>query len=132
MKSNNNHITLIVLSILDAIYIIYVLNYFKTKYNIAHPVLYFQSDYFKHPIEKTVVPQSMVCPFGNDASWLLALFVLIRCSMIVMYGKSQSIKYISILVLVMSVLLSLMNFNVLLYLIPHLLVEYYIIDKYLQ
>ena len=41
---------LLILSVLQSIYIIYILNYFKTRYSFAHPLLDFSSSYFKHPI----------------------------------------------------------------------------------
>ena len=59
-----------------SIYIIYVLNYFKTRYNFAHPITYFNNKLLYHPIGMSDVPKSKVCKLGNILSWVLALFIL--------------------------------------------------------
>ena len=42
---------MIKLALIHSIYIIYVLNYFKTRYNFAHPITYFNNKLLYHPIE---------------------------------------------------------------------------------
>ena len=39
------------ISLFLAIYIVYMLNFFKTKVSIAHPLTFFDNDYLYHPIE---------------------------------------------------------------------------------
>ena len=42
---------LLLISFIEAIYVIYMLNYFKTKYSIAHPFTYFNNKYLFHPLK---------------------------------------------------------------------------------
>ena len=43
---------LLLVSIIEALYVIYMLNFFKTKYSLAHPLSNFNNEYLKHPIRK--------------------------------------------------------------------------------
>ena len=118
---------LILLGIFQGLYIVYMLNYFKTCYSIAHPLSYFENSYLYHPIGKSDKPISNVCQFGHQVSWLLAGFVIIRNIMISKnYGKNI-LRKMSILMLIISVIVSMLNFNVILYLLPHYILEYYLI-----
>lgn len=121
----------IFLSVIHAIYIIYVLNYFKTRYNFAHPITYFNNKLLYHPIGMSDIPSSKVCKLGNILSWFLALFILVRAVLYVkMPGLRKLLKQISLVGLILAVALSMLNFNVVLYLIPHFIIEIYI-QKYL-
>ena len=113
-------------TILEMIYIMYVLNYFKTKYSIAHPLTYFESDFLHHPIisEEVSNPMSMICPFGHRASWylvgyILARYILISCNLVNKKSMQKINRYIFTLVLSVS----LTNFNAVLYLLPVFLYE---------
>lgn len=118
---------LILLGIFQGLYIVYMLNYFKTCYSIAHPLSYFENSYLYHPIGKSDKPISNVCQFGHQVSWLLAGFVIIRNIMVSKnYGKNI-LRKMSILILIISVIVSMLNFNVILYLLPHYILEYYLI-----
>lgn len=122
---------LISFSVVHALYIIYVLNYFKTRYNFAHPITYFDSKLLYHPIGMSDVPKSKVCKLGNILSWFLALFILCRAVLYVHRpGLRKLLKQISLIGLILAVTLSMINFNVVLYLIPHFIIEIYI-QKYL-
>ena len=119
------------LSVVHAIYIIYVLNYFKTRYNFAHPITYFNNKLLYHPIGMSDVPKSKVCKLGNILSWFLALFILIRAVLFVYNSKLRKVlKQISLIGLILAIILSMLNFNVVIYLIPHFIIEIYI-QKYL-
>ena len=119
------------LSVVHAIYIIYVLNYFKTRYNFAHPITYFNNKLLYHPIGMSDVPKSKVCKLGNILSWFLALFIIIRAVLYVNRPPLRKfLKKISLVGLILAVTLSMLNFNVVLYLIPHFIIEIYI-QKYL-
>ncbi len=119
------------LSVVHAIYIIYVLNYFKTRYNFAHPITYFNNKLLYHPIGMSDVPKSKVCKLGNILSWFLALFIIIRAVLYVNRPPLREfLKKISLVGLILAVTLSMLNFNVVLYLIPHFIIEIYI-QKYL-
>jgi hypothetical protein len=115
---------LLVIGIIQASYIIYMLNYFKTKYSLAHPLLNFNSNYLKHPIGKSDKPISNICNFGHQSSWLIALFVLLRPFLL-----CKNIKNISILLLIIVITFSFLNFNAVIYLLPYFFVEIYLIKK---
>jgi hypothetical protein len=76
-----------------------------------------------HPIGKSDIPSSKVCKLGNMLSWYLALFILIRGFLI--YNKQYSLilKRLSILILIIGVTMSMLNLNVVIYLIPHFIIE---------
>ena len=122
---------IIKLAVIHSIYIIYVLNYFKTRYNFAHPITYFNNKLLYHPIGMSEVPKSKVCKLGNILSWFLALFILLRSILYINKPKLRPIiKQISLIGLILAIILSMLNFNVVLYLVPHFIIEIYI-QKYL-
>ena len=123
-------ISLNCMSLIEIIYVIFFLNYFKTKYSIAHPLSYFDNKYLYHPIGKSDIPVSNVCKFGQDASWLIVSFILIRT--IVVSNKLLGINLIrnfSSFTLITIIIFSLLNFNVLLYLVPFFITEYTLIKR---
>ena len=87
------------LPIIHSIYIIYVLNYFKTKYSFAHPFTYFNSDLLYHPIGKSVKPSSKVCKLGNILSWWLAGFIIVRGVLFYNNMYAKSLRKISLILL---------------------------------
>ena len=40
---------LIIVSVIEAAYVIYMLRYFKTRYSIAHRLVKFKSEFLRHP-----------------------------------------------------------------------------------
>lgn len=111
---------------IEAIYIIYMLNYFKTKTNFAHP-LHFDNPYLYHPIEKIEKEQNLICPFGHDASFVLAGYLILRgialdFSPDLFLLKSCYHKYI----LFITLGISLTNFNATVYLIPFFFYEFFV------
>ena len=120
------------LTILVSVYIIYVLNYFKTTYSIAHPISYFKNSYIFHPIYNTRTERSMICQFGHDASWLLVLFILMRIYIIKhKIIPMKQIKQISTLVLSSVFIVSLVNLNAVLYLLPYYILELLYIKNFI-
>ena len=115
---------ILLLNIFQAIYIIYMLNFFKTKYSLAHPLSNFSSDYFNHPIGISEEPISNICEFGHQSSWFLAIFVIIRTLFINKYTKQ-----ISLIVLIIAGTFSMLNLNAVIYLIPHFIIEIYLIKN---
>ena len=114
----------ILLNIIQAFYIIYMLNFFKTKYSLAHPLSNFSSDYFNHPIGFSNEPISNICEFGHQSSWILALFVILRTLFI-----NKFTKQISLIVLIITAIFSMLNFNAVIYLVPHFIIELYLIKN---
>ena len=115
---------LILLSVIQGIYIVYILNFFKTKYSLAHPLLNFSSDYMKHPIGVNNTPISNICEFGHQVSWFLAIFILLRSIF-----KNKFTKHISLIVLIVTATFSMLNFNAVVYLLPHFAIEIYLIKN---
>ena len=111
------------LPIIHSIYIIYVLNYFKTKYSLAHPFTYFNSDLLYHPIGKSVESNSKVCKLGHILSWWLAAFIIVRGVLLYNNKYNSILKKISLVFLILAVMLSMLNLNVVIYLIPHFVIE---------
>ena len=118
---------LVLLGIAQSLYIVYMLNYFKTCYSVAHPLTYFENSYLYHPIGKADKPISNVCEFGHQVSWLLAGFIIIRNILISRKLGRNVLRKFSTLVLIITLIMSMLNFNVVLYLLPHYILEYYLI-----
>ena len=121
---------LLLFTLLESIYIIFILNHFKTKYNFVHPLTYFENKFLYHPIGKVQKPTNMICPFGHICSYMLSFFLIIRYIMVKKkLMNKNSIRVISVYVLIISILLSFMNFNAVIYLIPYFIIESYIINQ---
>ena len=112
----------LLITILECIYIIYMLNFFKTIYNIAHPSTYFNNELFYHPINIKSYPRSMICKFGNYMSIVICIFLIIRCCFSC-NNKEKYMKYHKY-ILLLCMLLTLINFNALLYMIPVIIYEF--------
>ena len=82
---------LLLVSIIEAFYVIYMLNFFKTKYSLAHPLSNFNNEYLKHPIGKSDIPISNICEFGHQSSWLLAAFIILRPFFMNKYTRNLNI-----------------------------------------
>lgn len=112
-------------SVILAIYIVYMLNFFKTTYSFAHPLTYFNNKYLYHPIVNTETKENMICKMGNHGSWIIALFLILR-----FYLLKKNIKTCSIVVYLLILILSFLNLNAVIYLIPYFILELLLI-KYL-
>ena len=76
--------------IVEASYIVYMYNFFKTSKSIHHPLEYYFADkplgeFLKHPID-TGEYENKICPLGNVSGWLIGLWILARKSLIIRYG----------------------------------------------
>ena len=119
---------MIIISLVEAIYVIYMLNFFKTRYSFAHPLTYFDNRIFRHPIGKSSEKQSQICSFGHVGGYIIAFFIIAR--LITVQYNILSINTILLFnkLAVMTVfILSLLNFNAVLYLIPFFIIEGYLI-----
>lgn len=113
----------IITGIIHSIYIIFILNFFKIKYSLAHPITYFNNNLLFHPIGISDKPRSNVCKLGHILSYYLAGYIFIR-SILIYFNKFKTIlKNLSLLILVLCIILSMLNFNVVVYLIPHFIIE---------
>lgn len=119
----------IIINIIEAIYIYYMFNIFKTNYSIHHPMEYFilknLPDYYYHPIS-TGKYESKICPFGHLCGTLFILFFLFRIIYYKVYQKRET--FITKIVIIIAIIMSLsMNMNAFIYLLPILLIEYYLL-----
>jgi len=105
--------------ILIALYILYMFQFFKTSISFNHPLEFYildnVSNYYNHPISTTDY-ESKICSFGKDIIWLLVIYLLYKSY----YGTNKTINRIVIFI---TFILSLMNFNAVLYLIPYFISE---------
>ena len=118
------------ISIVEAVYVIYMLNYFKTKYSLAHPLSNMSSDYFNHPIGVHKKPISNICKFGHDGSFILAIYLVLRGYLY--ENKSVNKKKLLMfnkMVILAVFLFSLMNFNAVVYLLPIFIIEIYLFSN---
>ena len=121
---------LLTVTVLEIVYVIYMLKFFKTHYSLAHPLVKFNSEYLKHPIGKFSEKQSMICQLGHDGSKLIGLLLLIR--FITIYNLKFNVKRVASankFVLFIIGILSFMNFNALVYLIPFFVCEIFLIKN---
>lgn len=114
-------------SIIISIYVIFMLNFFKTKYSIAHPVTYFKNSYLYHPIKNVDTPRNMICKMGNHGAWFMALFIILRAILLINIDKYNisvnTIKLLSKTMVICVFILTFLNFNAMLYLVPYFLFE---------
>jgi len=106
--------------ILLAIYILYMFLYFETTVTFNHPLEYYilsnlNDNYFYHPISSNKYG-SKICKFGKDIIWFLVIYLIYKS-----YFKVNI--QIKRLVLIISFILSLMNFNAVIYLLPYFTYE---------
>ena len=111
------------ISILEAIYLVYMYNFFKTKYSIRHPMEYTitgNSNILKHPIS-TGIYENKVCRLGSYASIIGAILLIYRG-----LGNPTSKKYTKWIVILWLVIAGLMNMNAFIYILPIACIEYYL------
>ena len=115
--------------IIHAVSIVFILNYFKTRYSLGHPATYFENKLLYHPIGVSDVPVSNICQLGHILSWYLAAFIIVRAFFLHKKLYKTFFINVSILLLVFAVTLSMLNFNAVVYLLPHFILEYYLIKN---
>jgi hypothetical protein len=114
------------LSIIEAIYVIYMLRYFKTTLNINHSFennITNISDYFLHPINSQLY-ESKICQFGKDASLLIGFYLIIRF-LLKEYMNIYK-PFINKLITGIILICSFMNMNAFFYLLPFFIYEFII------
>ena len=120
----------LLISIIESIYVIYILNYFKTSYSLAHPLTYFENKILYHPIGTSSKPICNICKLGNYGAFLIAFFILTRYVILQKTKNNntrKSLKLFSIFFVSGVLLLSFLNMNAVVYLIPYFITEYYLI-----
>ena len=121
---------LTLLSIIEIVYVVYMLRCFKTKYSLAHPLVKFNEEYLKHPIGKSSTPQSNICKFGHDGAIIIALLVLLRLKALYLFKiNKKRVAQFNTFALIIIMILSFMNFNALVYLLPFFVCEIILIKN---
>lgn len=128
----------IVISVLESFYIIYMWNYFKTRYSFHNiweaPLMNKREmpEYFKHKIN-TGVYENKICPLGNTAGYLLAAWILLRENFLyqmkdrnLVISKRKISKLNKILFITVAILAFIMNLNAFIYLIPVFIFEIFL------
>jgi hypothetical protein len=101
-----------------------MLNYYKTTYNFAHPFTYFSNKLLYHPVNELTTPINPVCKLGNILSWYFAGYLIIR-GLILDYFLQYKVIFniIHKFIIFSGIILSLLNFNVTLFLFPIFIIE---------
>ncbi len=132
---------LFLITLLEIIYLIYTFWFMKTRYYINHPLTILRcfelteiknsvTSFFKHPIYKGT-PENYICSFGKGMIIVLSFYLTIRLYLItVKQSYSKNLRTINNMVLCITFLLSWMNMNAMIYLVPFLIVEFYLICKH--
>ena len=120
------------ITIIEIIYLFYMFLLFKTTFSIHHPYEYYLTnklpDYFKHPVY-TGEYENKICPFGKISIIFLILLILIRFIFINQYNNNIQYKKLNIFVIIITLFLSLMNINALIYIIPFIFLEFILLTK---
>lgn len=105
-----------------------MLRYFKTKKSFAiddNCIANLFSGkinlYMTHNTKNTNKPISQICRFGKDSSLLIGLYLLLRCLFIIQKYEWNWNVNIGIVLLIF--ILSFMNMNAVIYLLPFILLE---------
>lgn len=110
----------VLISIIEAIYVLYILRFYKTTRSLSiYDIPLYGT--FKHTNNNTIIPTHHICPFGQKSAILLFMYLIIRAIRLY-YKKKWNWKlnlYLNILIFIMS----LINFNALVYLLPYYLIE---------
>ena len=118
--------------IIEAAYIIYMWNFFKTTYSFHNiwetnlmsiPTI---PQFFKHQIKNTDY-SNKICPLGNLSAYLLAIWIIIAKIITPSYLSNKSQQYINnatkIIFIITAILAFIMNLNAFIYLIPVFIYE---------
>ena len=117
--------TFLILSIIEAIYICYMFNFFKTKYSVHFSWEYLtQHNWFlKHPI-KTGKYESKICPLGNLVGWVLPIWIILRAYTYIYKINTHLVLIFNYIFWGLIFTLSfIMNLNAFIYLIPAFIIE---------
>ena len=103
-----------------SIYLFFMFNIFETNITFNHPLEFYLvnnlGSYFEHPIDN-VEYGNKICTFGHNAILVLIMYLLLSEYFFIEY------KIYSKYVLIITIILSLLNLNALVYLIPYIIYE---------
>lgn len=119
-------------SLIESIYIIYIIIFFKTKYSFHHLLeieiqkgSYWHnlSSFIKHPVH-TGIYENKICPLGHLTAILLVIWIFTKKLLF------KNPKYIN-LIIWMIILISgiILNINFFIYLLPAFFLDIFIVNK---
>lgn len=118
--------------IIEATYIIYMWNFFKTTYSFHNiwetNLMSIPSipQFFKHQIKNTEY-SNKICPLGNLSAYLLAMWIIITKIVTPQHLSIKSQQYINlatkIIFTITAILAFIMNLNAFIYLVPVFIYE---------
>lgn len=108
----------LLISIVEAIYVIYMFRYFETTYSFNLLPLKFldNSLYLQHQKYATDTPESHICPFGHDMSYFIAAFLIAR-------NFIPCLREWNLIILGLIFLGCFLNLNAVVYFLPVVLTE---------
>ena len=123
---------MLVVSLLEGIYVMYMFIFFKTCYSLevgrldGAPITETLkkitsmdfSEILYHPTDKCTTPKSQICLFGKYGSVLIFLYLILR-------EFVSFPKYTNLLVFVIIFGLCMLNYNAVLYMLPIIAIEMY-------
>ena len=111
-----------IFTFLKIFYLYYFFRIFKTKYSVSHPYEIYllkkiNNQSFNHIVKKTSYPVNRICPFGQRIIIVLIFYIFIRD---LVFDDKYNYTYLVLnrIVFYISLVLSCLNFNAFLYLIP--------------
>ena len=111
---------MLLLSILEGLYIIYMFVFFKTRYTLEigrwEGVSWMKIPLLIHPTERCDVAQSQICQFGKIGSILIFIYLVTRHIV-------SSLRKINRYVFIIIFILCLMNMNAVVYMLPVFIIE---------
>ena len=127
MNANNKYL---LISIFEVIYVYYMIFLFKTRINqdkgvkrgigfIVHPLNKITNNYFHHSKTHSKDCTSFVCKFGKDIAKIAILWLLFR-------NLIPQIKKYNKYFIFACFLLTFLNFNTLIYILPIFILEFYL------
>ena len=118
--------------IIEAAYIVYMWNFFKTTYSFHNiwetNLMSIPSipQFFKHQIKNTEY-SNKICPLGNLSAYLLAIWIIITKIITPQYLPNKSQQHLKtitkIIFTITAILAFIMNLNAFIYLIPVFIYE---------
>lgn len=125
-----------IITFLEAFYIIYMWNFFKTKYSVHNiweaPLMNYKEipGFFKHNIN-TNNYESKICPLGNVSGYALAIWIILRD--IGQFKKNKIMRKLNKVIFLFTAVVSFtMNLNSFIYLLPIYYYELVMTVKYLS
>ena len=122
------------LSFIEIIYILWMYNFFKTRYSFSNRTnRYLMNEqtiaFFRHN-RTSEEPELKICPFGQFFSVLFCLYIFARIYIIRKRGYSRYFQLINEIIMGNVAFFSyLMNLNAFVYLIPVFLYEFIILPR---